>query len=404
MPLSDLAVRAAKLAEKPRKLADEKGLYLLINSVGKYWRFDYRFDQKRKTLAFGVYPDTTLSMARTRRDEARQLLAKGADPGANRRAAKAACQERVTHAFEGVAREWLSKQSKVWTSSHTEKTLRRLEQDIFPWLGSRLTSEITAPELLVQLRRIENRGAIETAHRIKQNCSQVFRYAIATGRAQRDPAADLRGALTPVKVKHHASITDPQEIGALLRALDEYRGNFITKCALGLAPLVFVRPGELRKAEWSEFNLETAEWRIPAQRMKMREMHIVPLSKQAIQLLQDLLPYTGSKRYVFPGTRTNGRPMSENTINAALRRLGYNKDEMTGHGFRSIASTLLNEQGWHRDAIERQLAHAERNQVRAAYNYAEHLPIRREMMQFWADYLTKLKQGAHILNFGSKTA
>jgi integrase len=251
---------------------------------------------------------------------------------------------------------------------------------------------------------VESRGAIETAHRTKQNCSQVFRYAVATGRADRDPTIELRGALAPTSERHHASITDPKGIGALLRAIDGYEGSLVTKCALRLAPLTFVRPGELRRAEWTEFNLGKAEWRIPAERMKMREQHIVPLSTQAIAVLEELQPLTGRATYVFPGARTNGRPMSENTVNAALRRLGYGKDEMTGHGFRSMASTHLNEQGWHRDAIERQLAHAERDDVRAAYNFAEHLPERRRMMQAWADYLEALKAGAKVASIKKAAA
>lgn len=264
-------------------------------------------------------------------------------------------------------------------------------------MGTRPVDEIAAPDVLSALRRIESRGAIETAHRAQQNCSQVFRYAVATGRAHRDPTGDLRGALTPVKERHHASITDPKKVGELMRAIAGYDGSPITKCALQLAPLTFVRPGELRRAEWKEFDLEKAEWRIPAARMKFREQHIVPLSKQAVSPLKEVQPITGSKQFVFTGARTNGRSMSENTVNAALRRLGYSRDEMTGHGFKSMASTLLNEQGWHRDAIERQLAHSERNAVRAAYNYAEHLPERRRMMQAWADYLDCLKTGAKVV-------
>jgi len=275
---------------------------------------------------------------------------------------------------------------------HGERILRRLEVDIFPWIGKRPISEIMAPEILAALRRIENRGAIETAHRAHQNVSQVFRYAIATGRAERDPSADLRGALEPVKKRHLASITDPKAIGDLLRAINDYKGFFVTKCALRLAPLVFVRPGELRKAEWKEINFENAEWRIPAEKMKMRSVHIVPLSMQAIAILKEVESLTGHGKYVFTGVRTIHRPMSENTVTGALRRLGYTSDEMTGHGFRSMASTLLNEQGWNRDAIERQLAHSERNDIRAAYNYAEYLPERRKMMQYWADYLDGLMQ------------
>lgn len=392
MPLTDTAIRNAKAADKPRKLADAKGLYLLINATGKYWRFDYRFNNKRKTLALGVYPDVSLACAREKRDAARTLLAHDVDPTENRKAAKAA--RGAATSFEAVAREWFAKFSPSWAPSHGSKILLRLQNDVFPLIGTRPIAEVTAPELLICLRRVEGRGAVETAHRILQNCGQIFRYAAATGRAARDPSSDLRGALPPVKQKHHPSITEPTEIGKLLQVIDGYRGSFITRCALQLAPRLFVRPGELRKAEWTEFNLDGAEWRIPAEKMKMREVHIVPLSTQAVAILRDLHPLTGSGRYVFPGARTNGRPMSENTINAALRRLDYSSAELTGHGFRSMASTLLNEQRWHRDAIERQLAHGERNSVRAAYNYAEHLPERRRMMQSWSDYLDQLAQHA----------
>ena len=294
------------------------------------------------------------------------------------------------NSFESVAREWHIKFSAKWTEDHKLRTLYRLEKDVFPWLGQRPISEITPPELLLVLRRIENRGAIETAHRIHQICGQVFRYAIATGKADRDSSADLRGAIPPVKKRHHASIINPKEIGDLLRAINGYNGYLVTKCALQLAPLLFVRPGELRHAEWSEFNFEAAEWRIPAHKMKMRTAHIVPLSTQAIAIFREVQALTGHAKYVFPSIRSPNRPMSNNAVLAALRRLGYTKDEMTGHGFRSMASTLLNEQGWNRDAIERQLAHSERNNIRAAYNYAEYLPERRKMMQHWADYLDQL--------------
>jgi integrase len=283
--------------------------------------------------------------------------------------------------------------------------LRRFERDLFPWLGQRPVAAIRAPELLSVLRRIESRGAVETAHRAMQNCGQVFRYAIATGRADRDPTGDLRGALPPPKVRHHASIIEPKRIGELLRVIDAYEGFFVTKCALRLAPLVFVRPGELRRAHWREIELDKAEWRIPAERMKMREPHIVPLSRQAIDVLRELEPLTNrvssikpdAPSYVFPSARSADRPMSENAVLVALRRMGYTKDEMTGHGFRSMASTLLHEQGWSHQVIERQLAHAERNAVSAAYNYAEHLPERRKMMQAWSDYLDALKGNADVV-------
>jgi integrase len=405
MPLTDTVIRKAGPGPKPIRLFDAGGLYLEVApSGGKWWRLKYRFAEKEKRLSLGVYPEVSLKEARLKRDDARRLLANGVDPSAQRQVSKSALVESATNSFETIAREWFAKFSQGWVESHSDKIIRRLERDVFPWLGARPVNTITAAELLTALRRIESRGALETSHRAMQNCGQVFRYAVATGRAERDPTADLRGALPPVKEKHHASVKDPKAIGALLRAIDGYQGSLITKCALRLAPLLFVRPGELRKAEWTELNLDGAEWRIPAERMKMREQHIVPLSAQAVAILRELHALTGGRRYVFPGARTNGRPMSENTVNAGLRRLGYAKDEMTGHGFRSIASTLLNEQGWHRDAIERQLAHAERNNIRAAYNFAEHLPERRKMMQAWSDYLDGLKAGADVIPLHGRAA
>ncbi|MCS5710442.1 phage integrase central domain-containing protein [Candidatus Berkiella aquae] len=391
MALSDTKVRSLKPREKAYKVADEKGLYLQITPTNaKYWRFKFRFAGKEKKLALGVYPDVSLADARNKRDEARKLLANDVDPSFHKKEKKRSLKLLAENSFESVALEWHIKFSNKWTPDHADRILQRLKKDVFPWIGNRPISGINAPELLSVLRRIEDRGAIETAHRTLQNCGQIFRYAIATGRAERDISSDLRGALQPVKQRHHASITDPKAIGSLLRAINDYQGHFVTKCALRLAPLVFVRPGELRQAEWAEFNFETNEWHIPAQKMKMREKHIVPLSRQALTILNELKPLTGNGKYLFPGIRTPNRPMSNNTVLGALRRLGYTSDEMTGHGFRSMACTLLNEQGWNRDAIERQLAHAERNSIRAAYNYAEHLPERRKMMQKWADYLDEL--------------
>lgn len=388
--LSDLAVRAAKPGEKPFKVTDGQGLYLLVNPNGsRWWRWDYRRPEgNRNTLSLGVYPDVSLKQARERRDEARRLLADGIDPGAKRQAEKIAQSD----SFEAVAREWFAKFSPNWAPSHSSKIITRLEKDIFPWVGSRPVSAITAPELLTCLRRIESRGALDTAHRAHQNCGQIFRYAVATGRAERDPSSDLRGALPPATHVHYASITEPEKIGALLRAIDGYDGTFVSRCALRLAPLVFVRPGELRAAKWAEFDLEKGEWRIPASRMKARVMHIVPLSSQALEILRELKPLSANSEYLFPSVRTPKKPISDNTLNAALRRLGYTTDEVTTHGFRSMASTLLNEQGWSRDAIERQLAHGERDEVRAAYNYAQYLPERRKMMQAWADHLDTLRQ------------
>jgi integrase len=337
----------------------------------------------------------SLREAREKRDELKRQLANGVDPGAVRKAHKVSQAD----TFQALALEWHDKFKPSWTQEHGDRVLARLRNDVFPWLGDKPIRTITPAELLEVVRRIESRGALDTAHRALANCGQVLRYAVATGRAERDSSQDLRGALPPVKSKHHAAIIDSKAIGDLLRAIEGYQGHFITRCALQLAPLVFVRPGELRAAEWQEFDLDNAEWRIPGSRMKMRAVHIVPLSHQAVAILKELQPLTGSGRFVFPSLRAQNRPMSENTINAALRRLGYDKHEMTGHGFRSMASTLLNEQGWHHDAIERQLAHAERNSVRAAYNYAEHIPERKRMMQAWADYLDGLQMGAAVLPF-----
>lgn len=398
MPLTDKAIKSAKANEKPYKLTDERGLYLLVTPGGsKLWRHKYRVLGKEKLLSYGGYPEISLLEARELRDASRKLIAKGGDPAQAKQEAKSAKRTASANTFELVAREWLSNSSAKWVPSHTSRITKRFEQDVFPIIGARAVSEVTAPELLRMLRKIEARGVIDTAHRIHQNCGQVFRYAIATGRAERDVAADLRGALKPVVTEHHASITNPKGVADLLRAIQGYSGSIITKCALRLAPLVFLRPGELRHCEWAEIDFDKSEMRIAAEKMKMGAVHIVPLSQQSIAALREVQKVTGSGRYVFPSVRTSDRPMSENTVNAALRRMGYTTDEMTGHGFRSMASTLLNEQGWNRDAIERQLAHSERNAVRAAYNYAEFMPQRREMMQAWSDYLDGLARGADVI-------
>jgi len=403
MPLSDTAIRKAKPTDKPQKLADGGGLYLLLNKNGsKWWRLKYRFDGKEKLLSLGVYPDTGLAEARSKRDAARKQLAMGIDPGAHRKAEKAAGAERAANSFAVVAEEWLAKQRLApATMAKARWTLNDL---VNPWIGSRPISDIEAPEMLTLLQRIEERGAHETAHRTKQRCGQIFRYAIATGRAKHDPTADLRGALTPVAVKHRAAITDPLKVGELLRAIDGYTGGLVVRSALKLAPLLFVRPGELRQAEWSEFDLDSAQWRIPANKMKMREEHVVPLPAQAVAILRELHPLTGRGVYVFPGERSRSRPMSDGTVNAALRRMGFDKDTMTGHGFRAMASTRLNEMGWPPDVIERQLAHAERNKVRAAYNRAQYLAERKKMVQTWADYLDSLRTGGQVIAFKSKVS
>ena len=392
MPLTDAKVRAAKPQSKTYRLSDERGMYLEVTPTGgKYWRFKYRVLGREKRLAIGVYPTVSLSEARKSRDEARLQLASGIDPSANKKAERLA--KSGADSFEQIAREWYESQSTNWAPSHADKVIGRLNREVFPWIGSIAANKITAPDLLELLRRIEFRGHVETAHRTHQIVSRVFRYAIATGRAERDPAADLRGALKPYRSKNLASIKDPKRAGELLRAIDSFSGTFVVLCALKLAPLVFVRPGELRGANWAEFDLAKAEWRIPAERMKMRSPHLIPLSRQSVAILNELQPFTGPVGYVFPSARSRTRSMSENAITAALRRLEYSGDEMTGHGFRSMASTLLHEQGWNPHAIERQLAHAEGNTVKAAYNYAEYLDERRKMMQAWADYLDVLKEG-----------
>lgn len=397
MPLSDIAIRKTKPAEKPTKLTDGGGLYLLLNPNGsRWWRLDYRYGGKRKTLSMGVYPDVGLKDARNRRDEARKLLASDVDPGENRKATKAAKVDRETNSFETITREWFARNSGTWNASHGERTIRRFERDLFPWIGGKPIAEITAPELLAAIRKIENRGAIETAHRALSNCGQVFRYAIATGRTTRNIAADLKGALTPVKAEHFAAITDPKQVGSLLRAMDGYTGSEIVRHALRLAPLVFVRPGELRNAIWADVDLEAAEWRYIV--TKTNTPHIVPLSRQAAEILTELQALTGDGRFLFPGARTNGRPMSDNAILAAMRRMGIEKDEMSGHGFRAMARTILDEVlGIRPDYIEHQLAHAVRDPNGRAYNRTAHLPERRKMMQQWADYLDKLKAGAEII-------
>jgi integrase len=411
MTLTDATIRSAKPSDKPIRLFDGGGLYLEVApSGGKWWRLKYRFDGKEKRLSFGVYPDvplagrkdkdtgTWIDGARDKRDKARQLLAEGVDPAAHRKAVKSARADRASNSFEVIAREWHGKFAPRWADNHGERNMRRLERDVFPWLGSRPIADITAPELLKALRRVEGRGAAETAHRLRQICGQVFRYAIATGRAERDLSADLRGALVSVRPVHLAAITDPKAIGALLRAIDGYQGQLVTKSALRLAPLVFVRPGELRMADWREIELDRAEWTIPADRMKMGHAHLVPLSLQAVEILRELHPLTGQGRYVFPSARTTARPMSNNAILAALRRMGFGKEEMSGHGFRAMARTVLDEVLHVRpDYIEHQLAHAVRDPLGRAYNRTAHLAERRAMMQQWADYLDRLREGAAVL-------
>lgn len=390
MALTELAVKSARPKDKPYKLFDERGLYLLVErSGGRLWRFKYSVAGREKLISLGNYPDVPLKRAREKRDEARRLVADGIDPSAKRQAEKAA----QVDTFEAIGREWMEMQRKRLTPRTFERNLRFLEEFLYPYLGRSPIATIRAPELLAVLKRIERRGFHETAHRVRAIAGCVFRYGIATGRAERDLSADLRGALAPVVTKNRAAITDPLRIGDLLRAIDAYRGQPTTEAALKLAPLTFVRPGELRGAEWREFDLdkEEPEWRIPSSRMKMRDEHIVPLSRQAVAILREIEPLTGGGRYVFPSLRGGHRPISENTVNVALRNMGYSGQEITGHGFRAMASTCLNERGVAPDLIELQLAHAERDEVRAAYNRSKRMADRRKMMQEWADYLDELR-------------
>ncbi len=397
MPLTDTAVRSAKPTDKPVKLFDERGLFLLIAPAGgKWWRFRYRFGGKHKSLSLGVYPDVALKKARERRDEARKLLADGIDPGEHRKAKKSAGADRAANSFEVVAREWFAKYEPKWAETHSSKIIRRLELDVFPWLGARPIADIAAPDVLACLRRIEARGALDTAHRAQQNCGQVFRYGVATGRCPRDPTADLRGALPPAKHEHFAAITEPAAVGELLRAVEGFKGTFVVQCALKLAPLFFVRPGELRKAKWVDFDLDKGEWRYFVTKTKTE--HLVPLATQALEALRALQGLTGEREYVFPG-RDPKKPMSDAAINAALRRMGYDtRTEITGHGFRAMARTILHQElGFAPEIIEHQLAHRVPDALGTAYNRTKFLPERRKMMQQWADYLDKLKAGAEIV-------
>lgn len=403
MPLTDAKIKAAKPKAKEYTLNDGEGLSLVVNPKGrKWWRFRYQMNGKRTMLSVGAYPYISLQEARLNRGDMKSLIAKGHDPSRKRKEAKR--KANASEAFEAIAREWFGKQvDSGWSERHAKTTMERMEKNIFPFIGDRPISALGVEDMLGVVQRCEKRGAVETARRIRQIMSQIFRYAIAAGRADRDPAADIKGALPPArKVKHHASITDPTKVGKLLRAIDAFHATKVVHCALRFAPLVFVRPGELRHAEWDELDLKGKEWRIPESKMKGGSPHIVPLSDQAVEVLEDIYQLTGPTGYVFPNIRTSQRPMSENTINVALRQLGYDKTQMTGHGFRSMASTLLNENGWNKDAIERQLAHTPKDKVRASYNYAEHLPERKRMMQAWADYLDSLKSGGKVVSLFSQ--
>lgn len=397
MPLTDTAVKNAKPSIKPQKISDGGGMYLEVTPSGsKRWRLKYRFEGKEKLLSLGVYPEIALKTARERRDEMRRLLADGIDPSENRKATKSAKVESAANSFEVVAREWYSKKKGSLAAAYAVRVLSQLERDLFPWLGSRPIAEITALEILSCVQRIEARGAVDTAHRALNTCSQIIRFAVATARAERDPTVDLRGSLPPVQGGHFAAITDPKQVGELLRAIDGYEGTFIVKCALRFAPLVFVRPGELRNAQWSDFDLDAGEWRYLV--TKTKTPHIVPLSKQALEILRELFPLTGHARFVFPSGRGFDRPLSDNAILAALRRMGIPKEQMSGHGFRATARTILDEVlGFEPHLIEHQLAHSVRDPNGRAYNRTAHLPQRLKMMQSWADYLDSLKVGGEVI-------
>ena len=383
-------MRAVKATEKAQKLFDGNGLFLFVSPTDtKSWRLKYRFQGKEKLLTLGTYPQTSLKEARERAADARKQLDGGIDPGEVKKEEHQAA-EPIT--LEQVAREWYEKQLPAWSKRHSEDVMERLEKNIFPFLGDRPIAEVNAPELLTVLRRIEARGAIETAHRVRGICSLFFRYAVATSRAERDPAADLKGAITNRIPKPRAAITTPDEVGALMRAIDGFAGTYTVKCALQMCALTFCRPGEVRTAEWTEFDFKENLWRIPGNKMKMRMDHLVPLSRQALDILEELRQLTGSGKYLFPSIRTIERPISDMTLIAGLRRMGFEKDEMSAHGFRAMASTLLNEQGYSADVIEKQLAHSPINKIRGIYNRAEYLPERRKMMQAWADYLVELQE------------
>lgn len=410
MSLSDIGIRNAKPANKPLKMTDGGGLYLLLNPRGsRWWRFDYRFDGRRKTLSMGTYPDTGLKDARDKRDEARKQLASGVDPGAQRKAVKAAGVDREANSFEVVAREWLELKQREWTPGQYAKELDRLENHAFKWIGHLPVAEIGVAEIRPLLAHVVKRGHIEQAHRLRHQLSRVFRFAVATERASRDPAADLRETLPARQPQNYPTITDPVQVGELMRAIDGFTGTFVVACALKLAPLWFCRPGEIRQAEWVNFDLdgEQPTYTVPPIIRKLRKAekessktqpHIVPLSKQAVVILRELHQLTGRGRYLFPGARSISRNMSDGAVNAALARIGY-KGILTGHGFRHMARTLLGELGWNPEALERQLSHKEPG-VSGVYNKAQHLPERRKIMQEWADYLDTLKAGGAAFDLG----
>jgi integrase len=408
--LTDTAIKAAlrrAVQQDLPKLFDGKGMYIqftrdsALNGKG-YWRLKYRIAGKEKLISLGIYPETSLMAARRSRDKARELLQGDTDPSVHRQDEKTSARDRSANTFKLVAKEWYEKKSRAWAKNNSAIILRRLEKDVFPFVGDDAIAEISSKDMLDVLRRVEDRGAIESAHRIRQYIDAIFRFAVNTQRATANPTPDPEVLASPKKGKF-ASITDPKGVGALIRSIRGYQGSLVVQTALRFAPLVFVRPGELRCAEWSEMDLDVAEWRIPDKRMKMKAPHMVPLSHQAVALLKALRPLTGRGRYVFPSERSSQRPMSSNTLNAALRALGFSKDQMTAHGFRHMASSLLNESGkWNRDAIERQLAHTDQDSIRAAYNFSELLEERRRMMQWWSNKLDMLSASNNVVQLATR--
>lgn len=403
MALTAVEVKNFKPKAKTYRKFDGSGLYLEITPKGKkYWRFKYRFHGKEKRISLGTYPAVSIKQARVEHAKAVVTLDKGIDPSAERKANKQRDIELNEHAFELIAQEWHLSQNEHKEESYKKRIWRTLEKDIFPTLGNTPITLVKAPPLRKALKEIEARGAHETAHRTLQTCSRIFRYAMACGYTERDPTLGLKGALATPKVTHFPALLKPAEVGGLLRAIDVY-GTFSTRCALQLLAYTFVRPGNIRRAEWEEIDLAKKEWKIPAEKMKMRVPHIVPLAKQAVTILKQLQRVSAYSSFVFPSVRSKDRPMSENTLNGALRNMGYTKEQMTAHGFRHIASTLLNEQGtWNPDAIERQLAHTDRSKIRATYDHSKHLPERRKMMQAWANFLDDLKHGADVISIDFK--
>jgi integrase len=403
MPLSDPAIRQAKPRPKPYRLFDGGGLYLEVAPAGgKWWRLKYRVDGKEKRLSLGVYPDVPLKDARERREAARKLLANGIDPGVERKASKSD----ETGSFEAVAREWAALKKSTWSPTHAERTINILEKDIFPFIGSRQIDKLVPPDVLAVLKRIDTRTPV-TARKAYSTCRQIFFHAIASGRATTNPADGLTALLSPKRAKRMAAPTDPPEVARLMRTIEGYTGSFIVRCALRLSPLFFLRPGTLRGMEWQDIDFDRAEWRIPIEQMKRRQTEkdarrgeialIVPLSHQAVAILRELHQLTGGGRFAFPGARDRGKCISDNTVRSALRGMGLTGEEITPHGFRHMASTLLHEQGFPSHLIEKQLAHSDGNKIRAVYNHAEYLPERKKMMQAWADYLDALKAGAKIV-------